>query len=254
MGAADLEEMIADTSEAAVWSLSDALLEGDAGDGAAHRRAADRPGRERHRPDLRPRLPPAQRLRRRRPARGGDAAEQVESSLKMHPYAAKQLVAPPARRRPRRPAPATETLAELELWCRGGADYGDELALHARPLRRRSGGGRRPCYLASGAGGDPRGFGLLAAPVFLCRAPFCTALSIFEISVALLGRRSLGVAATRPRSRGGGSGSSRCWSAAGSRCARARCAVSASSVRLCWPCRVPEQAPCRLRAAADYSD
>ena len=90
--AADLEAMIADTSEAAVWSLSDALLEGDAAGALRDRRAADRPGRERHRADLRPRLAPAQRLRRRRPAGEEVPPKQVESSLKMHPYAAKQLV------------------------------------------------------------------------------------------------------------------------------------------------------------------
>ena len=43
--------------------------------GAADRRAPDRPGRERHRPDLRPRLAPARRLRCRRPARGGHPAQ-----------------------------------------------------------------------------------------------------------------------------------------------------------------------------------
>ena len=41
----------------------------------ADRRAPDRPGRERHRPDLRPRLAPARRLLRRRPARGGGPAQ-----------------------------------------------------------------------------------------------------------------------------------------------------------------------------------
>jgi len=58
----------------------------------------------------------------------GIPPKQVESSLKMHPYAAKQLV---GRLRDTDLASlrmATETLAALELWCRGGADYGDELA------------------------------------------------------------------------------------------------------------------------------
>jgi hypothetical protein len=47
----------------------------------------------------------------------------------MHPYAAKLLV---GRLRDTNVADlrmATEALAGLELWCRGGADYGDELAL-----------------------------------------------------------------------------------------------------------------------------
>jgi DNA polymerase III delta subunit len=68
----------------------------------------------------------------------GVPPKQVESSLKMHPYAAKQLV---ARLRDADLAGlrhATEALAELELWCRGGADYGDALAL-TLALRRAAG-------------------------------------------------------------------------------------------------------------------
>jgi hypothetical protein len=59
----------------------------------------------------------------------GMPPKQVESGLGMHPYAARQLV---ARLRDvelddlRR---SVEVLADLEVWCRGGADYGDELAL-----------------------------------------------------------------------------------------------------------------------------
>ena len=34
---------------------------------------------------------------------------------------------------------ATEALADLELWCRGGADYGDELAF-TLALRRAAAG------------------------------------------------------------------------------------------------------------------
>ena len=73
----------------------------------------------------------------------------------------------------------------------------------------------------------------LRAAVFLCRAPFWTALSIRETSSLCSAATAVGVARPRRRSRAGGSGSSRCWSAAGSRCARARCVGSASSVRLC---------------------
>jgi DNA polymerase-3 subunit delta len=129
VGSSDLEAMIADTSEAVVWSLSDALIEGDAATalqigerlidqgenvtgliyGLASR--------------LRSACAAAAQLQE------GTPPKQVESSLKMHPYAAKQLV---ARLRNADLADlrlATEALAELELWCRGGADYGDELAL-----------------------------------------------------------------------------------------------------------------------------
>lgn len=125
----DLEEMVADTSEAAVWSLSDALIEGDA---AAALRIGERLiGQGENVTGLIYGL--ASRLRSACAAAAqleeGIPPKQVESSLKMHPYAAKQLV---SRLRDADLADlrtATETLADLELWCRGGADYGDELAL-----------------------------------------------------------------------------------------------------------------------------
>ena len=134
----DLEAMIADTSETAVWSLSDALLERDA---AAALRIAERLIEQGENVTgliygiasrLRSACAAAAQLEE------GMAPKQVESSLKMHPYAAKQLV---ARLRDTDLADlrmATETLAELELWCRGGADYGDELAL-TLALRRAAG-------------------------------------------------------------------------------------------------------------------
>lgn len=129
VSASDLQEMVTDTSEAAVWSLSDALIEGDA---AAALRIGERLiGQGENVTGLIYGL--ASRLRGACAAAAqleeGIPPKQVESSLKMHPYAAKQLV---SRLRDADLADlrmATETLADLELWCRGGADYGDELAL-----------------------------------------------------------------------------------------------------------------------------
>lgn len=129
VGLADLEEMIADTSEAAVWSLSDALIEGNS---AAALRIGERLiGQGENVTGLIYGL--ASRLRSACAAAAqleeGVSPKQVESSLKMHPYAAKQLV---GRLRDADLASlraATEILADLELWCRGGAAYGDELAL-----------------------------------------------------------------------------------------------------------------------------
>lgn len=138
VAAADLEAMIADTSEAVVWSLSDALLERDA---AAALRIAERLIEQGENVTgliyglasrLRGACAAAARLEE------GVPPPQVEASLKMHPYAAKQLV---ARLRGTDLASlrmATEALAELELWCRGGADYGDELGL-TLALRRAAG-------------------------------------------------------------------------------------------------------------------
>jgi DNA polymerase-3 subunit delta len=138
VSAADVESMIADTSEAAVWSLSDALLERDA---AAALRIGERLiDQGENVTGLIYGL--ASRLRGACAAAGqlaeGIAPKQVESSLKMHPYAAKQLVAKLRNADVADLRLATETLAELELWCRGGADYGDELAL-TLALRRAAG-------------------------------------------------------------------------------------------------------------------
>lgn len=137
--AADLEEMIADTSEAAVWSLSDALIEGDA---AAALRIGDRLiGQGENVTGLIYGL--ASRLRGACAAAAqleeGIPPQQVESSLKMHPYAAKQLVRRLQGTDLAALRLATETLADLELWCRGGADYGDELALTIALRRAASG-------------------------------------------------------------------------------------------------------------------
>ena len=59
----------------------------------------------------------------------GASAKEVESALGMHPYAAKQLVARLRNISLDEVRDAIEALADLEVWCRGGADYGDELAL-----------------------------------------------------------------------------------------------------------------------------
>ena len=134
----DLEAMIADTSEAAVWSLSDALLERDA---AGALRIGERLVDQGENVTgliyglasrLRSACAAAAMLEEGMPPR------EVESSLKMHPYAAKQLVARLRETDVNDLRLATETLAQLERWCRGDADYGDELAL-TLALRRATG-------------------------------------------------------------------------------------------------------------------
>jgi DNA polymerase-3 subunit delta len=137
--AAALTEMIRDTSEAAVWSLSDALIEGDA---AAAMRIGERLiGQGENVTGLIYGL--ASRLRSACIAAAqleeGIPPGQVESSLKMHPYAAKQLVRRLQGTDLASLRLAMETLADLELWCRGGADYGDELAF-TLALRRAAAG------------------------------------------------------------------------------------------------------------------
>ncbi len=123
-----LQEMIADTQEAAVWTLSDALLEGD---GATALRVGERLiAQGENVTGLVYGL--ASRLRGACAAaaqlQAGVPPKQVESSLKMHPYAAKLLVGRVRDADLADLRAATETLADLELWCRGEKDYGDELA------------------------------------------------------------------------------------------------------------------------------
>lgn len=129
VSAADLDAMIADTSEAAVWALSDALLERDA---ASALRISERlVGQGENVSGLIYGL--ASRLRKACTAAAmleeGIPARQVESGLGMHPYAAKQLVRRLQGVEAEDLRQATIALADLEVWCRGGADYGDELAL-----------------------------------------------------------------------------------------------------------------------------
>jgi DNA polymerase III subunit delta len=129
VGAADLDAMIADTSEAAVWALSDALLERDA---ATALRISERLiSQGENVTGLIYGL--ASRLRKACAAAAmlaeGTPPKQVESSLGMHPYAAKQLLRRLQDVDVGDLQEATIALADLEVWCRGGADYGDELAL-----------------------------------------------------------------------------------------------------------------------------
>ncbi len=129
VSAADLDAMVSDTSEAAVWALSDAMLERNPAKAASLAERLISQGE--NVTGLIYGL--ASRLRKACTAAAqleqGVPARQVESSLGMHPYAAKQLVARLGRTNLEQLQEATATLADLEVWCRGGADYGDELAL-----------------------------------------------------------------------------------------------------------------------------
>jgi DNA polymerase-3 subunit delta len=137
VNAADLEEMIDDTSETAVWSLSDALVENDTAKATALAEQLVSQGE--NVTGLIYGI--ASRLRKACAAAAqlddGVPPKQVEAGLGMHPYAAKQLVSRLGKTNPTRLRRATAALADLEVWCRGGADYGDELAL-TLALRRAS--------------------------------------------------------------------------------------------------------------------
>jgi DNA polymerase-3 subunit delta len=129
VSAADLAEMVSDSSEAAVWALSDALLERDPAKALAigERLIAQGENVTGVVYGL------ASRLRKACAAAAeleqGKPAKQVEAGLGMHPYAAKMLVGRLRGVDSEELREATIALADLEVWCRGGADYGDELAL-----------------------------------------------------------------------------------------------------------------------------
>ena len=138
VGPEDLEAMVSDASEAAVWSLSDALLEGDASGALAISERLLAQGE--NVTGLVYAL--ASRLRKANIAlerlEASTPRKQIESELGMHPYAAKQLLARLEGCSPEQIREATATLADLEVWCRGGAEYGDALAL-TLALRRAAG-------------------------------------------------------------------------------------------------------------------
>jgi len=138
VGAADLEAMVSDASEAAVWSLSDALLEGDAEQALAISERLLAQGE--NVTGLVYAL--ASRLRKANVAmeriEAGAPRKKIESELGMHPYAAKQLLARLENCSAEQIREATATLADLEVWCRGGAEYGEALAL-TLALRRAAG-------------------------------------------------------------------------------------------------------------------
>lgn len=136
--AADLGAMISDTSEAAVWALSDALLDRDPAAALAVSERLISQG-ENVTPlihglasQLRKACNVASLLEK------GVTPKELESSLGMHPYAARKLIDRIRDRSLPELCEAVEAIADLEVWCRGGYDYGDELAL-TLALRRATG-------------------------------------------------------------------------------------------------------------------
>ena len=137
---ADLEAMVADTSEEAAWTLSDAIV---ARDPRTAIRAAERLAAQGE--AVTPLIYQAARRLREAHARpagagGGELAGRGRGRAQMHPYAAKMLV-----RRLRGASPAdlraaTCAIADLEWWTRGGSEYPDDVAL-TLAVRRATGAG-----------------------------------------------------------------------------------------------------------------
>lgn len=137
----DLEAMVADTSQEVVWALSDAIVDRDRAAAAAA--AARLLGQgEAVTPLV---YQAAKRLREARLAlaglEAGRSPKELESSLPMHPYAAKLLVGRVRRTSAEALRGATCAVADLEWWTRGGSDYPDDVAL-ALAVARATGSAR----------------------------------------------------------------------------------------------------------------
>lgn len=139
----DLRAMIADTSEAMVWSLSDAIVERRPGVAVryADRLEAQSEG-----------LPKivygvAGRLRKAHQAASeldaGRSPRDVASGLRMSPYAAKMVVKSASATSPAALRAASCALADLEWWSRGGAEFTEATALTLAVRRAASAGGGR---------------------------------------------------------------------------------------------------------------
>jgi DNA polymerase-3 subunit delta len=128
VGPEDLEAMIADTSEEAIWTLADAVVAGDeeATLRVAEKLVAQGEALPRIVYSLAPRL--RQALRAAAELEAGKPAGEVAKGLSMHPYAAKMLVSKVKDRTPDDIDASIRALADLELWSRGGSDYPEGVA------------------------------------------------------------------------------------------------------------------------------
>jgi DNA polymerase III subunit delta len=127
-GVQDLEAMVADTSEEAIWTLADALVAGDEAETmrVAEVLVAQGEALPRIVYALAPRL--RQALRAATELEAGKPAGEVAKGLSMHPYAAKMLVSKVKGRTPEDLDASIRALADRELWSRGGSDYAEGVA------------------------------------------------------------------------------------------------------------------------------
>jgi DNA polymerase III delta subunit len=126
--AGDLDAMISDTSEEAIWSLADAVVAGDEAETmrVAERLVSQGEALPRIVYSLAPRL--RQALKAATELEAGRPAGEVAKGLSMHPYAAKMLVSKVKGRSPEDLDASIRALADLELWSRGGSDYPEQVA------------------------------------------------------------------------------------------------------------------------------
>jgi DNA polymerase III delta subunit len=128
VGVEDLEAMVSDTSEEAIWALADAVVAGDDVETmrVAERLVAQGEALPRIVYSLAPRL--HQALRAATELEAGRPPGEVAKGLSMHPYAAKMLVSKVRDRTPEDLDASIRALADLELWSRGGSEYAEGVA------------------------------------------------------------------------------------------------------------------------------
>jgi DNA polymerase-3 subunit delta len=131
----DLESMVVDTSEEATWAVSDAIVVRDR---AAALRAAERLSAQ----GAAMTSIVYQAARRLRDAQlaateleHGTPPKDVESKLRMHPYAARMLVRSVRGASAEGLRASACAIADLEWWTRGGSEYPDDVALTLAVLR-----------------------------------------------------------------------------------------------------------------------
>lgn len=124
----DLEAMVADTSEEAIWTLADAVVAGDETETmrVAEVLVAQGEALPRIVYALAPRL--RQALHAATELEAGKPPGEVAKGLSMHPYAAKMLVSKVKDRTPEDLDSSIRALADLELWSRGGSNYAEGVA------------------------------------------------------------------------------------------------------------------------------
>lgn len=139
VGVEDVEEMTADTSERAGWTLGDAIVSRDVEAAVASADALLEQGEA---------VTPlvygmASRLRSAHQAASalaaGVPAAKVEAQLPMAPYPSKMLVRSVRGTDPGELSEAIGAIADLEWWSRGGSNYSDAVAL-TLAVRRAAGG------------------------------------------------------------------------------------------------------------------
>jgi DNA polymerase-3 subunit delta len=124
----DLEAMISDNSEEAIWTLADAVVAGDEAETmrVAEQLVSQGEALPRIVYSLAPRL--RQALKAASELEAGRPVGEVAKGLSMHPYAAKMLVSKVKGRSPEDLDASIRALADLELWSRGGSDYPEGVA------------------------------------------------------------------------------------------------------------------------------